>query len=36
MEGGGEIRDGDGALDDVDFVASDLSGVEGQSCGGGP
>lgn len=36
MEGGGEIRDGDGTLDDVDFVASDLSGVESQSCGGGP
>ena len=36
VEGGGEIRDADGALDDVDFVASDLSGVEGQSCGCGP
>jgi hypothetical protein len=36
MEGGGKICDSDGALYDVDFVTSDLSGVESQSCGGGP
>lgn len=35
VEGGGEIGDGDGALDDVDLVASDFAGVEGESgCGG--
>jgi len=36
VEGGGEIRDGDGAVDDVHFVASDLSGVKSQSRGGSP
>jgi len=34
VEGGGEIRDGDGSMDDVHFVASDLSRVKGQSRGG--
>jgi hypothetical protein len=28
VEGGGEIVDGDGALDDIDFVTGDLAGVE--------
>ena len=34
VEGVGEICDRDGSLDDVDFVACDLGGVEGQPCGG--
>jgi hypothetical protein len=33
VEGLGEITDGDGPLDDVDLVAGDLAGVEGE-CGG--
>jgi len=28
VEGGGKISDGDGSVDDVHFVASDLSGVK--------
>ncbi len=36
VEGCGEVRDGDGAVDDVDFVACDLSGVKSQSRGGSP
>ena len=35
VEGGGEIGDGDGAVDDVDFVTGDLAGVEGEAGGGG-
>ena len=31
VEGGGKICDGDGPVDDVDFVASDLAGVESQT-----
>jgi hypothetical protein len=34
MEGGGQIVDGDGALDDVDFVAGKFAGVERQPGGG--
>ena len=35
VEGRGQIGDGDGAVNDVDFVTCDLAGVEGQTCGGG-
>lgn len=28
VEGSGKVCDGDGAIDDVDFVASDLAGVK--------
>lgn len=31
VEGGGQVRDGDGSLDDVDLVARDFAGVEGES-----
>ena len=34
VEGGGQIVDGDGALDDVEFVTGDFAGVESQSGGG--
>ncbi len=30
VEGTGQIRDGDGPLDDVDLVARDLAGVESE------
>jgi hypothetical protein len=35
VKGRGQVGDGDGAVDDVDFVTCDLAGVEGQTCGGG-
>ena len=35
MKGSGQICDGDGALNDVDLVAGDFTGVEGESGGGG-
>jgi hypothetical protein len=35
VEGSREIGDGDGTVDDVDLMASDLAGVESQTCGGG-
>ena len=31
-EGVGQVGDGDGAVDDVDFVAGNLSSVEGKPC----
>ncbi len=34
VEGGGEISDGDGSVDDVHFVACNLPSVKGQSRGG--
>jgi hypothetical protein len=34
VEGSGEVADGDGTLDDVDLVAGDFAGVEGESGGG--
>ena len=34
VEGGGKVADGDGTLDDVDLVAADFAGVEGDACGG--
>jgi len=34
VEGGGQIGDGDGALDDVEFVTGDLAGVESESGSG--
>ena len=35
VERGGEIVDVEGAEDDVDFMARDLAGIEGESGGGG-
>jgi len=34
VEGSGEVADGDGTLNDVDLVAGDFAGVEGESGGG--
>lgn len=34
VEGGGQIVDGEGTLDDVELVAGDLAGVDGKSGGG--
>src|SRR5947209_3561752 len=34
MEGRWEIVDGDGALDDVQFMTGEFAGVESQPCGG--
>jgi hypothetical protein len=34
VEGGGQIVDGDGAMDDVEFVTGELAGVESESGGG--
>ncbi len=35
VKGRGEIGEGDGARHDVDLVAGDLTGVEGEGCGSG-
>ena len=35
VEGGGQVRDGDRALDYVDLVACNLPGVKGETGGGG-
>ncbi len=35
VEGRGEIADSDGAVDDVELVASDFPGVDSECCGGG-
>ena len=35
VEGAGQIRDGDVAMDDVNLVACDFAGVKGQTCRGG-
>src|ERR1700722_6532471 len=32
MEGAGQVRDGDGAMNDVDLVAGNLACVEGHAC----
>jgi hypothetical protein len=34
VEGGGQIVDGEGTLDDVELVTGDLAGVESESGGG--
>lgn len=34
VKGRGKIGDTDGIFNDVDFVASDLAGIKGKSCGG--
>jgi hypothetical protein len=33
VEGAGQVRDGDGAVDYLDLVAGDLAGVDGHACG---